>query len=536
MSGPLHVLLLSHRPDTPAQLEAELRRAGYAPTIELASNKIEFLRALDLPADVILAEAGVPRFPLHEVLRLLQVKGHEAPLLALADPGDEPVGVEALRQGASDYLLTDRLARLGPAVAAALERRRLEQGHLQAEAQPIQAEPLFLSWFENSPFGLSLTNLDGTLLKANAALLRMCGYGSGALPRLRNIARLFEPPDAIHRILHGLKGGQPSNHSTQHLRQVDKGTREALVTAVTIRMDDDDRVLWTVEDVADWVQAERSLQESRAELAEVFGAALDGILTLDEGQRILFLNPAGERIFGLEAGDLVGRPVSDVLRLDELIPEPYGGAPHHAEPRPDWLPTGAAVLRARRAHEHDFPAEVMISRFRFRGTERYVVLVRDITERKAAEDALRESEANYRGIFEGVQDAIMVQGEQGEILDANQQACEMFGYSRPQLLARTVRDLVPADREPIPMEELLGTTQAGRLFEGTELRADGQLFPVQLSARAQTDTIPLACTARSPAWSKGLGSRRSRIGRSSPPILPCCPWPATRWPTGCAPR
>ncbi len=151
----------------------------------------------------------------------------------------------------------------------------------------------------------------------------------------------------------------------------------------------------------------------------------------------------------MAAEDLIGRPAADVLQLDRLEPEPYRGAPAQAEPRPGWLPTGGAIVRARRADQQDFPAEVMVSRFRFRGTERYVVLVRDITERKAAEDALRESEANYRGIFEGVQDAIMVQGLDRQILDVNQRACEMYGYTREQLLALTIADLVPPGRDPI---------------------------------------------------------------------------------------
>jgi hypothetical protein len=61
LSDSLRVLVLSHRPETPALLEAELRRAGHTPTIETATSKTEFLRALDLQVDVILAESGVPR-------------------------------------------------------------------------------------------------------------------------------------------------------------------------------------------------------------------------------------------------------------------------------------------------------------------------------------------------------------------------------------------------------------------------------------------------------------------------------------------
>jgi len=485
MTVSLHVMLLEHHPDEAARLEAELGRAGFAPRIELVGTKAEFLRALDLDTDVILAELDVPHFPLHQALRLLEARGHDTPVIALVDPAREADGPEALRHGARDYVLKDRRLRLGSAVAAALERRRLERAQRRSETQPVQAEPLFQAWFENSPFGLCLTDSDGDLLQANASMLRLGGYGSGALPRLRQLARLFDPPEAVQRILRGLKDSQAPHQSTLRLKQADEGTREAMVTAVPIRTADGELVLWTVEDVADWVQAERSLQESRTELAELIAATLDGIVTLDDEQRILLLNPAAERIFGLASEELIGRPVGNVFHLDQVEPEPYTGASRPAQPRPGWLPTGGTLLTARRANQLDFPAEVMVSRFRFRGSERFVVLVRDITERKAAEDALRESEANYRGIFEGVQDAIMVEGLDGEILDVNQRACEIYGYTRQEFLGKHVRDLVPPGAEPVPMEALMRSSQEGRPFEVSERRANGELFPVQLSARTQ---------------------------------------------------
>ncbi|MCJ7678055.1 MAG: PAS domain S-box protein [Anaerolineales bacterium] len=485
VTGALHVMLLEHHPDEPARLEAELRRSGFTPRLEIVATKAEFLRALDLDLDVILAELDVPHFPLHEAIRLLQSRGHDTPVIALVDPASEAEGPEAVRHGARDYVLKDHRLRLGPAVSAALERR-LEQAQLQSEAQPVQAEPLFQAWFESSPFGLSLTDADGVLLQANAALFRLGGYGPGALPRLRHLARLFDPPESVQRILRGLRDTDAPHQSTLNLKLAGEGTREALVTAVPIRTAEGVRVLWTVEDVADWVQAERSLQESRTEMAEIFAAALDGILMLDVEQRILLLNPAAERIFGLASEELLGRPVSDVFHLDQVEPEPYIGAPRTVEPRPGWLPTGGAVLQGRRAEQLDFPAEVMVSRFRFRGSERFVVLVRDITERKAAEDALRESEANYRGIFEGVQDAIMVQGLDREILDVNQRACEMYGYTRDELLARPVADLVPPGRDMTSSQALLEASRGGRLFETTDVRADGHAFPAQISASLQS--------------------------------------------------
>ncbi|MBM3121582.1 MAG: PAS domain S-box protein [Chloroflexi bacterium] len=481
MTTPLHVLLVARPEVQAAPLEAELRRRGLTPRFESVSTKAEFLRALDLDLDLILASLDVPRFPIADALRLLQARGYDLPVIALVDPAHEPDGPEAVRLGARDYVLTDHLLRLGPAALSALEHRRLEQVERLSRAEPVLAEPLFQTWFEDSPFGLALTDSDGLLLQANASLLRLGGYGPGALPRLRALARLFEPPESFLRIVRGMRDSPAPHQSTLYLRLADEGTREALVTAMPIRTAEGERVLWTIEDVADWVQAERSLQESRTELAEVFAAALDGILMLDAEQRVLLVNAAAERIFGLAADDLNGRAVGDILRLDPAATTAAG-----TPVTPAGLPVGGTVVVGRRALEHDFPAEVTVSRFRFRGSERFVVLVRDVTERQAAEDALRESEANYRGIFEGVQDAIMVQALDGQIVDANERACQLYGYRRQEFLSLRVPDLIHPSRDPIDGERLIELSQGGRLVETVDRRSDGGPIPVQITASLQT--------------------------------------------------
>jgi len=103
---------------------------------------------------------------------------------------------------------------------------------------------------------------------------------------------------------------------------------------------------------------------------------------------------------------------------------------------------------------------------------------------KQAEEALRESEEHYRTIFEGVQDAIFVESVDGKILMANEQACEMFGYSQAEFLTKSVTDLVPSGH--------LMLTAGGKdipLFaeprETMNQRANGESFPVEISGRLQ---------------------------------------------------
>jgi signal transduction histidine kinase len=124
MSTPLRVLFLLGQPEEIQRLEDELRRAGFLPTGRRALTWEDFLAALDAPADVILADLDLPGFDAPAALQLLRQRGSDIPLIVLARSDGEDRAVAALRAGAADYLLKDRLARLGVAVRRALEQRR----------------------------------------------------------------------------------------------------------------------------------------------------------------------------------------------------------------------------------------------------------------------------------------------------------------------------------------------------------------------------------------------------------------------------
>lgn len=115
--------------------------------------------------------------------------------------------------------------------------------------------------------------------------------------------------------------------------------------------------------------------------------------------------------------------------------------------------------------------------------------LREAGQRKArrkAEEALRQSEERYRGVFEGVLDAILVESRTGEILDANQPACEMYGRSRDELRSMRVADLVAAGHPVIGISDEPDPELPGRPFETINLRASGEPFAVEITSQLQT--------------------------------------------------
>lgn len=115
--------------------------------------------------------------------------------------------------------------------------------------------------------------------------------------------------------------------------------------------------------------------------------------------------------------------------------------------------------------------------------------IRDAEERKArreADESLRASETSYHAIFEGVQDAIFVESLSGEVLDVNARACEMYGYSKEDLLKKTVTDLAPEGILAFPLEQMHDETLPAKPIEANAQHANGERFPIELTMRQQT--------------------------------------------------
>jgi len=123
----LRVLMVEDDADDAELMAHELRRSG----LEIEWTRVEteegFLQQLGRKPDVILVDNSLPQFGAAAALRRLKERDAELPLIVVSGTLADEAAVELVRRGASDYILKDRLARLGEAVAVALERRRLRE-------------------------------------------------------------------------------------------------------------------------------------------------------------------------------------------------------------------------------------------------------------------------------------------------------------------------------------------------------------------------------------------------------------------------
>jgi PAS domain S-box-containing protein len=154
-------------------------------------------------------------------------------------------------------------------------------------------------------------------------------------------------------------------------------------------------VMATIQDISARKQAEAALQESEARMRAVFETAVDAIVTIDEAALIDRFNPAAERLFGYAEAEVTGKNVSI------LMPSPYREM--HDKYVGDYLRTGhkkiigigREVVGLRRDGS-TFPMELAVAEMRFGECRMFTGVVRDISERKRSEEALRQSQTELR--------------------------------------------------------------------------------------------------------------------------------------------
>jgi signal transduction histidine kinase/CheY-like chemotaxis protein len=130
---PLHVLIAEDRPDDAELMVYELSRSGFEPKWTRVETEEDYLKELQSAPDVILADHTLPNFDAPHALRLLKKTGLDVPLIMVTGSISEEVAVERIKQGASDYILKDRMTRLGPAVKRALEEKTLRDEKRKAD-------------------------------------------------------------------------------------------------------------------------------------------------------------------------------------------------------------------------------------------------------------------------------------------------------------------------------------------------------------------------------------------------------------------
>jgi diguanylate cyclase (GGDEF)-like protein/PAS domain S-box-containing protein len=177
------------------------------------------------------------------------------------------------------------------------------------------------------------------------------------------------------------------------------------------------------------------LDASEARYRIVTDSASDAIITIDDTGTILYVNQTAEKIFGYRADELITEKFFKLMpkRMRSKMKRHMVTGNRNIALRPVETP-------AEHKDGHEFLIEITFGEYNADGGQIFTAVVRDITERKRAEEALRKSE-EYRNLFKLANDAIIIFEPENEIiLDVNDYACKMYGYSREEFIGRSLKE------------------------------------------------------------------------------------------------
>src|ERR1035437_5046864 len=319
-----------------------------------------------------------------------------------------------------------------------------------AELALRQSERQFRAVLDTLQDSYFRTDLEGRFVMLSPSTAKMCGYSSADELIGEPTRVLYGDPEEQDRVMAEIREKGFVRDRSGLGRRKDGSTLWVSLNAQPW-FDEQGRIAGmegVARDITARMTADASLRESDERYRSLFDTSVDAIITTEEDGRIACWNRSAERMFGYAAAEVTGQPATVV------VPQEYrdrhragldrvksGGEPHVI---------GKTVeMEGLRRDGSEFPLELSLTAWKVASGRFYTAIIRDITERKSAEEALRASEEQFRAMFDltsvGVAQA---NPKTGRLLRVNPKVCLITGYSAEELLTRRFSDIThPDDRE-----------------------------------------------------------------------------------------
>jgi PAS domain S-box-containing protein len=372
--------------------------------------------------------------------------------------------------------LQSELAGLNDRVEA-LERADLDRR--KAERALKESEEKFRLLVEHAGDAFFVCEEDGRISSVNEFACKSTGYTREELlgQELWAIAEHANPEAFAYKIRRLSATGEPMTVSGAHRRK--DGTRFPVEVRATLFYAAGRRCIQLlVRDISDRVRAEAAIRESEERFRKIFEQSNDAIVLLDPAEdRIVDANRRAASLLGYSQEALLATPISTIHpEMDKLA----ALAEQVFRDGQGWTDE----LACETSDGRHVPTEVSASLVELGGRQLILALVRDVTRRLAAQEALRRSEERFRKLVEQAADAFLLLDADLRIVDVNDRACDSLGYGREDLIGMELSRVAAVPDGVV--EEIYRKVVPGvpMTVDAIHRRRDGSAFPVEVRVGA----------------------------------------------------
>ncbi|MBK7455597.1 MAG: PAS domain S-box protein [Anaerolineales bacterium] len=313
--------------------------------------------------------------------------------------------------------------------------------HIQGAKKLGDSERKYRELFDKAILAIFQSTLDGKVIIVNPAFAKMFGYESpqAVLANIKDISlELFADPQRRSEIIRLRKENPQLNTFENLYRRKDGSTFTGRLYISTLYGADGQAKAFEgfIEDITERQRMEEELRMSEVNFRNLAESTPDGILIGTASGRHIYVNGHAAKILGYTPDELLQTTQKDLADpaayplLKQRLADRLAGKP---------LPSTYETV-IRRKDGTSLPVEISGTKTIWQGQATDLVFFRDITERKRAEQELRRSEEQYRTMFENMTQGVFYQQADGQLIDVNHAALEMFGLEREEFLGKTSHD------------------------------------------------------------------------------------------------
>ena len=495
----LRVLIVEDSEVYASLIIRELKKGGYNPVYKRVETAAAMKKALkEKQWDIILCDYSLPKFNAPSAIALLKESNIDIPLIVVTGAIGEETAAECMRLGAQDYIMKGNLSRLCPAISRELEDVEARAQRKRAEETIQKSEMRYSFLFDNMMNGLAYCRIvfdqgrptDVIYLEVNRAFETLTGLKNVIGKKLSEVLPSIQELDPELFEIYGRVSltGKPEKFEfySKALKQwlslsVYSPQKEYFVAIFDI-------ITKHKQDESARVASLKALLESEERYKALFNRSLNLIYVMDFDGHFIDANNATLNLFGYKREEIRSVNVNSLVDEDQL--------PLILEIIREIKETGIQKelreIRLRHKDGRDIYVEAQGSTVMSKGKSVAIqVIAHDTTERKRAEETLRQSEEKYRTILEDIQEGYFEVDFAGNFIFFNDSLRRFLSYSKEELMGMNNRQYTDKENSKKLFQVFNKVYNTGKPTDGLDwqiIRKDGTKRYVEASVSLQKNS------------------------------------------------